>query len=94
MFTLASSFEINWPEIILVLFDRTKEFSSPKISFYSSDCTIGWNYYNKLLIYIILPIIYVIIVTLILSIYTFLFYKNKRDVNIKNKKPMIATVWL
>ncbi len=85
IFTLASSFEINWPEIILILFDRTKEFSSPKISFYSSDCTIGWNYYNKLLIYIILPIIYVIIVTLILSIYTFLFYKNKRDVNIKNK---------
>ena len=49
IFTLASSFEINWPEIILVLFDRTKDFSSPKISFYSSDCTIGWNYYDKLI---------------------------------------------
>ena len=33
----ASSFEINWPEIVLNLFDRTKDFSSPRISFYSSD---------------------------------------------------------
>lgn len=83
IFTLASSFEINWPEIILVLFDRTKDFSSPKISFYSSDCTIGWNYYNKLLAYIILPIIYVIVVIAILSIYTFYFYTKKRNSKIK-----------
>ena len=43
IFTLASSLSINWPDSILLLFDRTKEFSSPKISFYSSDCTIGWK---------------------------------------------------
>ena len=34
IFTLSSSFEINWPEIVNRFFDRTKEFSSPKISFF------------------------------------------------------------
>lgn len=84
IFTLASSFEINWPEMILVLFDRTKEFSSPKISFYSSDCTIGWDYYDKLLIYIILPIIYVFLVVLILNLYTFMVYEKKRKKKVEN----------
>jgi len=79
IFTLASSFEINWPEIILRLFDRTKEFSSPRISFYSSDCTIGWDYYTKLLAYMILPLGYILAVTLILSVYTFIFYKKNRN---------------
>jgi len=85
IFTLASSFEINWPEMVLILFDRTKEFSSPKISFYSSDCTIGWDYYNKLLIYIVLPILYVILVFSILYIYTFYFYDKKRNKKIKDE---------
>jgi len=85
IFTLASSFEINWPEMILILFDRTKEFSSPKISFYSSDCTIGWNYYDKLLIYIILPLIYVFMVTIILNFYTFTIYDKRRKKRIENK---------
>ena len=85
IFTLSSSFEINWPEIVNRFFDRTKEFSSPKISFFSSDCTIGWKYYDKLLIYILLPIFYVLVVTAILSIYTFYFYKNKRDKKIESE---------
>ena len=85
IFTLASSFEINWPDIVLNLFDRTKEFSSPKISFYSSDCTLGWEYYDKLLTYILLPILYVVIVTIILSVYSFVFYKRKRDSIIINR---------
>ena len=84
IFTLASSFEINWPEIIHRLFDRTKEFSSPKISFYSSDCTIGWTYYQKLIAYITLPLFYVLIVTTILSIYFFYFYKKKRKEELEN----------
>ena len=99
IFTLASSFEINWPEIIMQLYDRTKEFSSPKISFYSSDCTIGWDYYQKLLVYLLLPLGYVGIVTIILSIYSFSCYKtyhNKQvlkgidnEFYLKNPKPII-----
>ena len=64
-------------EIILRFFDRTRDFHH-KNRFYSSDCTIGWKYYDKLLIYILLPLIYILIVTLILTIYTFYFYKKKR----------------
>jgi len=82
IFTLASSFEINWPEIVLSFFDRTKEFSSPKISFYSSDCTLKWTYYDKLLVYMVLPIIYCISVIIILSVYSFLCYKKNRTKNL------------
>ena len=50
VFSLASSFEINWPSLIRYLFERAKEFSSPRVSFYSSDCAIGWSLlYDKLL---------------------------------------------
>merc|ERR1711965_529088 len=55
VFSLASSFQINWPTLIRYLFERAKEFSSPRVSFYSSDCAIGWSYYDKLLVYLILP---------------------------------------
>ena len=49
IFSLASSFEINWPEIVLNLFDRTKEFSSPKISFYSSIKTaLGMSFISMI----------------------------------------------
>ena len=79
IFSLASSFDINWPDMIIVLFDRTKEFSSPKISFYSSDCTIGWNYYDKLLVYLLLPLVYILIVSFILITYTKYIYEKKRN---------------
>ena len=86
IFTLASSFEINWPEIVLNLFDKTKEFSSPRISFYSSDCTIGWGYYEKLLGYLLLPLGYIIIITIILSMYSFSCYKKNRIKRINKNK--------
>ena len=68
VFSLASSFQINWPSLIRYLFERAKEFSSPRVSFYSSDCVIGWTYYDKLLVYLTLPLLYIVIVTIIISI--------------------------
>ncbi len=59
IFSLASAFEINWPGDIRMLFRTAKDFSSPRVSFYSSDCTIGWNYYNKLFLYLTLPVIFI-----------------------------------
>ena len=41
VFSLASSFQINWPTLIRYLFERAKEFSSPRVSFYSSDCVLS-----------------------------------------------------
>ena len=68
VFSLASSFQINWPYIIRYLFERAKEFSSPRVSYFSADCVIGWNYYDKLLAYLVLPLIYIAIVTIFLLI--------------------------
>ena len=80
VFSLASSFQINWPSIVRYFFERAKEFSSPRVSFYSSDCTIGWTYYDKLLIYLIMPLFYIFVVTIIIFIVTALFCRNKKKI--------------
>ena len=78
VFSLASSFQINWPTLIRYLFERAKEFSSPRVSFYSSDCAIGWSYYEKLIVYLALPIVYIFSVTCIIGIVSLLFCKKKK----------------
>jgi len=78
VFSLASSFQINWPTLIRYLFERAKEFSSPRVSFYSSDCVIGWSYYDKLLVYLTLPLLYIVVVTIIISILSCCFCKRKK----------------
>ena len=85
VFSLASSFQINWPSLIRYLFERAKEFSSPRVSFYSSDCAIGWSYYEKLLVYLILPIFYIFSVTIIIALIS-LCYCKKRQKKIKKLK--------
>tara|TARA_B100001093_G_scaffold508464_2_gene570721 strand:+ start:2185 stop:6999 length:4815 start_codon:yes stop_codon:yes gene_type:complete len=78
VFSLASSFEINWPSLIRYLFERAKEFSSPRVSFYSSDCAIGWSYYDKLLVYLILPLFYIIAVTIIIFLISLCYCSRKK----------------
>ena len=78
VFSLASSFQINWPFLIRYLFERAKEFSSPRVSFYSSDCAIGWSYYDKLLVYLILPIFYIVSVTIIISLISLCYCEKKK----------------
>lgn len=78
VFSLASSFQINWPSLIKYFFERAKEFSSPRVSFYSSDCVIGWSYYDKLLVYLTLPLLYIFIVTIMIAIISFCFCKKKK----------------
>jgi len=79
VFSLASSFQINWPTLIRYLFERAKEFSSPRVSFYSSDCVIGWSYYDKLLVYLILPLFYMIGVTIIIFILALCYCKKQKN---------------
>ena len=83
VFSMASSFDINWPKLVSQLFETTKEFSSPRVSFYSSDCTIGWKYYDKLIIYLSLPIVYIIISMFFLFLISMCYI---RDRNQKLKK--------
>ena len=78
VFSLASSFKINWPTLIRYLFERAKEFSSPRVSFYSSDCAIGWTYYEKLIVYLALPLVYMIVVTIIIALMSLCFCHRKK----------------
>lgn len=78
VFSLASSFQINWPSLIRYLFERAKEFSSPRVSFYSSDCAIGWSYYDKLTVYLLLPIVYILSATFVIFLISLCFCKNKK----------------
>ena len=47
VFSLASNFDIKWPDQIQSLFSTTEDISNLKISFYSSDCALGWKFYDK-----------------------------------------------
>ena len=78
VFSLASSFQINWPTLVRYLFERAKEFSSPRISFYSSDCAIGWSYYQKLIVYMALPLFYMVSVTIIIALMSLCYCRNKK----------------
>ena len=78
VFSLASSFQINWPSLIRYLFERAKEFSSPRVSFYSSDCAIGWSYYEKLIVYLALPMFYMVIVTIIIALISLCYCSNNK----------------
>ena len=78
VFSLASSFQINWPTLIRYLFERAKEFSSPRVSFYSSDCAIGWSYYDKLIVYFALPIGYILIITILILLLTCCFARQQK----------------
>ena len=83
VFSLASSFQINWPTLVRYLFERAKEFSSPRISFYSSDCAIGWSYYDKLIVYLALPLVYMFMTTIIIACIS-LCYCNNNKKKLKN----------
>ena len=79
VFSLASSFQINWPTLIRYFFERAKEFSSPRVSFYSSDCAIGWSYYDKFIVYLALPLVYILISTFIIFIVSLCYCKKKKQ---------------
>ncbi len=78
VFSLASSFQINWPTLIRYLFERAKEFSSPRVSFYSSDCVLQWGYYDKFIVYLALPLVYIIISTIVIFILSLCYCKRKK----------------
>ena len=79
VFSLASSFEINWPDKLKEFFERTKDFSSPRVSFYSSDCTFGWSYYDKLFVYLTMPIFYIAISIFIIKIIACNYEKTRKE---------------
>ena len=104
VFSLASSFQINWPSLIKYLFERAKELSSPRVSFYSSDCVIGWGYYDKFIIYLTLPLLYIVAVTIIIALISVCFslkqskiiekLSNEEKLLYKKTKPTCKTFFI
>ena len=78
VFSLASNFDINWPSNLKNLYDVAEDVSSPKISFYSSDCSLGWTFFDKFIIYVSMPIIYMLISVIVLSISACCYHRKRR----------------
>ena len=68
VFSLAKNFDIKWPPIIVTMFDAAETASGPSIQFYSTQCAIGWNYYQRFIVYLSMPIGYLILTILALTI--------------------------
>lgn len=80
--SLAKNFDIKWPEIIIYMFNTAETASGPSIQFYSTQCAIGWNYYQRFIVYLAMPTGYIFFVTFILSI---IYCINKIYINQKIK---------
>ena len=76
VFSLAKNFDIKWPNQLNNLFKDAERVSNPRISFYSSDCSIGWSYYDKFLVYLGMPIVYLLFGLLFMIIITLLYRKK------------------
>lgn len=77
VFSLASNFDINWPSSLKNLYDVAEDVSSPKISFYSSDCSIGWTFFDKFIIYVSMPIIYMFLSVIVLGFASCCYHKKR-----------------
>ena len=80
VFSLAKNFDIKWPPLVYNLFEAAETASSPSIQFYSSDCAIGWSYYERFLVYLSMPLIYSLSCLAILSLITLIItpIRNKK----------------
>ena len=99
VFSLAKNFDIKWPRVIVTTFSAAETASGPSIQFYSTQCAIGWSYYERLTVYFIMPIVYILVTLLTLMIINsvnyckYIYYKKKfidsgNSVNLK--KDLIA----
>ena len=77
VFSLASNFDINWPSSLKNMYDVAEDVSSPKIGFYSSDCSIGWDFFDKFIIYVSMPIIYMVFSVIVLGCSSCCYHKKR-----------------
>ena len=74
VFSLAKEFDVKWPSLLKIFYSTSNKASNPSIQFYSSDCSINFNYYQIFILYNLLPICFIIIVMIILFIIS--YYKE------------------
>ena len=58
VYSLCSQFDVQWPPIVRTLFE-VSDHVNPTISFYSSDCSFQWSFFDRLWFYLLMPPIYV-----------------------------------
>ena len=58
VYSLCSQFDVKWPSIVRTLFE-VSDHVNPTISFYSSDCTFEWTFFDRMWFYLWMPPIYV-----------------------------------
>ena len=66
VYSVCSNFNVKWPPIVQNMFSTT-DYINPTIGFYSAECSIGWSYYQKLWIYLLMPPLYVFVTLSILK---------------------------
>ena len=62
VYSVCSNFEVKWPPVVESMFSAT-DYVNPSISFYSAQCAIGWGFFDKLWLYLLMPPIYIFFMT-------------------------------
>jgi hypothetical protein len=68
VFSLAKEFDVKWPSLLKIFYSTSNKAANPSIQFYSSECSINFDYYEIFIMYNLLPICFVIIIIVILFI--------------------------
>ena len=56
-YSVASGFDVNWPDIVDRMFS-VADYANPSIGFYSAQCSIGWTFWQKFMVYVCMPPVY------------------------------------
>ena len=92
VFSLAKNFDVKWPSIFYSMFSVAQSASGPSLQFYSAQCTFGWTYYDRLIVYFVMPIGYILAVIIAVSLTGyFIARKNNNQINFKFMSRWIKT---
>ena len=92
VFSLAKNFDVKWPSIFYSMFSVAQTASGPSLQFYSTQCTFGWTYYDRLIVYFVMPLGYILAVVLVMSFSGYVIArKNNTNVNFKFMSRWIKT---
>ena len=74
VFSLAKEFDVKWPSLLKIFYSTSNKAANPSIQFYSSDCSINFDYYQIFIMYNVLPICFIIVTMIIL--FNISYYKQ------------------
>ena len=59
VYTVCAGFDVKWPSILVTIFEKSDSLN-PTLGFYSAECSIGYSFFQKSTIYMLMPIVYVV----------------------------------